>query len=64
MCLTKASIYFKMKEEMKDVGDEAPSMKTFYRLWRENMPNVSIPKVLLFSFINLHTVISKDAKPL
>ena len=45
MCLTKRSLYFSMKEELTDSDLEYPSLKTFYRIWRENFPNLKLPKV-------------------
>ena len=47
-CFTKGDIYKRLKAEAEEVGDKVCSESHFKRLWRDEEPNITIPKVHLF----------------
>lgn len=59
-CLTRASIYKYMKEEVESTGGSVCSQSHFFRVWRKEMPNVTIPKVTRYFCTVICLVMSFD----
>lgn len=38
-------VYKRYREDMGEAGSDVVSLRTFYRIWGENFPNVVIPEV-------------------
>eukprot|EP00057_Strongylocentrotus_purpuratus_P029472 XP_011683946.1 PREDICTED: uncharacterized protein LOC105447505 isoform X2 [Strongylocentrotus purpuratus] len=59
-CLTRASVYQTMKEEMEDHGEHVCSKVHFFRMWRKEMSHVTIPKVNRFSKCDVCTQLKQS----
>ena len=45
-CLTKADVYAIAEDDLTQGGMKSCGMSTFYTIWRQEFPNVKIPKVV------------------
>ena len=46
-CLTRASIYQTMKEDMEDLGGQVCNKVHFFRMWSKEMSHVTVPKEII-----------------
>ncbi|XP_071500356.1 uncharacterized protein [Diadema antillarum] len=59
-CLTRATMYNLMREELEEHGEEVCSKAHFLRIWRKEMSHVSIPKVNRFSKCDVCTQLKQS----
>lgn len=58
-CLTKADVFALAEDDLTQGGMKCCAMSTFYQIWKDEFPNVKIPKVmvLIVNYSTQHVIV-------